>query len=113
MTLSLAFDNNEPVYTDSHLHLVDLRDRDPEFMLNLPSAGWRGAVVAHDMEEFAVSEALRATLPPTLAGFGIHPQGIRWDTADFLCDLAAAGKISFIGEAGFDFFGDRPERIRE
>jgi len=107
-----AFDNNESVYTDSHLHLVDLKDRDPGFMLNLPSAGWKGAVVAHDKEEFAVSEALRANLPPTITGFGIHPQGIRWDTADFLCDLAAAGKISFIGEAGFDFFGDKPERIR-
>jgi len=68
--------------------------------------------VAHDTEEFKISEALRQSLPPTVAGFGIHPQGIRWDTADFLCNLAENGKISFIGEAGFDFFGDRPERIR-
>ena len=100
------------MYTDSHLHLVDLKERDPEFALCLPAAGWKGAVVSHDAQEFAASEALREALPPTFAGFGIHPQGIRWDTADFLCDVAATGKIAFIGEAGFDFFGDRPERVR-
>jgi TatD DNase family protein len=47
-----------------------------------------------------------------VAGFGIHPQGIREDTMDFLESLAAGRKIAFIGEAGFDFFGDRPERVR-
>lgn len=94
------------------MHLADIKARDPKFMLDLPHSEWRGAVVAHDMAEFEISEALRASLPPTIAGFGIHPQGIRWDTADFLCALAENGKIAFIGEAGFDFFGDRPERIR-
>jgi TatD DNase family protein len=100
------------VYTDSHLHLADIASREPGLLLNFPLAEWRGAVVAHSIEEFETSETLRRNLPPTVSGFGIHPQGIRWDTADFLCDLVKNGKISFIGEAGFDFFGDRPERIR-
>ena len=100
------------MYSDSHLHLVDLVGRDPDFLSRLPTQDWKGAVAAHDIGEFEKSETLRKVLPPTLAGFGIHPQAIRWDTADFLCSLAEEGKISFIGEAGFDFFGDRPERIR-
>lgn len=69
-------------------------------------------MVAHDVGEFAESERLRSLLPPTIAGFGIHPQNVRWDTAEFLDRLAAQKRIAFIGEAGFDFFGDRPERIR-
>lgn len=51
-------------------------------------------------------------MPETIAGFGIHPQAPRWDTADFLASLAESQKIGFIGEAGFDFFGDKPERVR-
>ena len=104
--------NNASVYSDAHLHLVDLFERDPGFASLVPGPDWRGAVVSHDIGEFARSEVLRAELPPTIAGFGIHPQGIRSDTADFLSALAAEGRIGFIGEAGFDFFGDRPERVR-
>lgn len=100
------------MYSDAHLHLVDLEARDPQFAAKIPAADWRGAVVAHDIAEFERSETLRKSLPPTLAGFGIHPQGLRWDTADYLGSLAQSGRIAFIGEAGFDFFGDRPERVR-
>jgi TatD DNase family protein len=32
---------------------------------------------------------------------------------DFLAMLARTRGIAFVGEAGFDFFGDRPERTRE
>jgi TatD DNase family protein len=35
-----------------------------------------------------------------------------WKNADFLARLAAGGQIAAIGEAGFDFFADRPERVR-
>jgi len=100
------------VYSDAHLHLVDLEARDPEFAAKIPAPDWRGAVASHDIAEFERSETLRKGLPPTLAGFGIHPQGLRWDTADYLGSLAESGRIAFIGEAGFDFFGDRPERVR-
>lgn len=107
-----GFGDNESVYSDAHLHLDDLLKRDPEFFLRMPSPDWRGAVVAHDIEEFKRSETLRTKIPETMAGFGIHPQAPRWDTADFLATLAEQKKIGFIGEAGFDFFGDRPERVR-
>lgn len=104
--------DNGDVYSDAHLHLVDLETRDPEFAAKAPGPEWLAAVVSHDIAEFERSETLRKTLPPTLAGFGVHPQGIRWDTVDYLEALAESGRIAFIGEAGFDFFGDRPDRVR-
>jgi TatD DNase family protein len=64
------------------------------------------------MGEHERSRQLAQRLPGCLLGFGIHPQGIRDDTAEFLASLAREGRIDFIGEAGFDFFGDRPERVR-
>jgi TatD DNase family protein len=100
------------VYSDAHLHLVDLAEREPSFDSRLVGKDWVGAVVSHDAAEFERSEVLRQALPPTVAGFGIHPQGIREDTMEFLADLAARKRIGFIGEAGFDFFGDRAARVR-
>ena len=100
------------MYSDAHLHLVDLAKRGPVSGAGLVDRDWVGAVVAHDIAEFGFSESLRQGIPPSVAGFGIHPQGIRADTMDFLASLAAEGRIAFIGEAGFDFFGDRPDRIR-
>lgn len=106
------FGDNKAVYSDAHLHLADLAEREPDFFSRLPGPDWRGAAAAHGIEEFALSEALRKKLPSSIAGFGMHPQGIDWSAADFLSELASGGKITFIGEAGFDFFGDRPERLR-
>lgn len=100
------------VYCDAHLHLVDLDAREPGFWRSPLDFPWKGAVASHDPGEFAASEIIRASLPPTLAGFGIHPQAPGWENADFLASLAGEGKIDFIGEAGFDFFGDTPGRVR-
>jgi TatD DNase family protein len=100
------------VHSDAHLHLVDLAEREPGFGSRLIGTDWVGAVISHDAAEFMRSEILRTALPPTIAGFGIHPQGIREDTMEYLASLAAGRKIGFIGEAGFDFFGDRQERVR-
>ncbi len=109
--------------TDAHLHLADLAGRDPSFPEAAP-APWLGCAASHDESEFAASEALAARLAagsgPTASGaarrailsFGIHPQQAVWKDADFLASLAASGRIAAIGEAGFDFFGDRPDRVR-
>jgi TatD DNase family protein len=100
------------MFSDAHLHLVDLEKENPGFFSRLPSRDWIGAVAAHDAEEFERSELLRSMLPKSIAGFGIHPQAPREDTMDLLAENARSGKIAFIGEAGFDFFGDIPERQR-
>ncbi len=96
------------MYCDAHIHLVDLDERDPGFASKSFHFPWRGAAVSHDPAEFLQSEEIRAKMPPTIAGFGIHPQNPDMENADFLASLCDGKRIQFIGEAGFDFFGDGP-----
>lgn len=98
--------------SDAHIHLVDLAQKEPGFLNLLAGMDWRGAGVCHDREEFEVSKSYITALPGSILGFGIHPQGLRADTQDYLADLVQNRRIAFIGEAGFEFFGDRPEWIR-
>jgi TatD DNase family protein len=104
---------------DAHIHLVDLLDRDPRFPEGIffssearSASPWRCCAASHDEPEWERSEALRARLPPFVSSFGIHPQWAVWKNADFLARLCSEGRIAIIGEAGFDFYGDRPERVR-
>jgi len=101
------------MYCDAHLHLVDLEEREHSFTSTPLPFSWQAAVVSHDPEEFARSEELRRELPQTIAGFGIHPQNPDMRNAAFLSSLCTAHKIGFVGEAGFDFFGDRAIATRE
>lgn len=96
------------MYCDAHIHLVDLDSREPDFGKKPLPFPWRAAVVSHAPDEFASSETIRSLLPPTIAGFGIHPQNPDMRNADFLAALCRGKKIQFIGEAGFDYFGDIP-----
>jgi TatD DNase family protein len=104
--------------SDAHIHLVDLAGRDPSFPARLALVEWKGCAASHDEPEFRASEAIRAAIASggravAVASFGIHPQWAVWDNADFLVSLAREGRIAAIGEAGFDFYGDRPERMRD
>lgn len=122
------------MYSDAHLHFADLEGRDPGFLGRLASGPYLACVASHDETEFgATLELIRAAAAGFAAGdgaggaaadasslagrivlsFGIHPQSAVWSNADFLARLAAEGRIGAIGEAGFDFFGDRPERVRD
>jgi TatD DNase family protein len=97
---------------DAHIHLADLLDRDPGFPERLAGQRWRCCASSHGEAEWERVEALRGRLPPFLSSFGIHPQNPVWKDADFLARLAAEGRIAAIGEAGFDFYADEPERTR-
>lgn len=104
-------------YADAHAHLAALLDLDPDFPERISAQGigcgtWRCCASSHDEPEWEKTEALRPRLPPFVTSFGIHPQWAVWKNADFLARLAAEGRLAAIGEAGFDFFGDRPERVR-
>ena len=101
-----------PPMADAHLHLADLLERDPGFPGRLPSA-WTCCAASHDAGEWERVEAMRPRLPPFVSSFGIHPQSAVWTDADLLARLAEGGRIAAVGEAGFDFFGDRPERVRD
>ncbi len=100
------------MYCDAHIHPFDLSLNDPDGWNVLPAPDWRGAVVSHDIREYANTQELRLLLPPTFNGFGIHPQDPRKDTMEFLSGLASCREIDYIGEAGFDFFGDTSSRVR-
>jgi TatD DNase family protein len=113
------------VLTDAHIHLADLLERDPRFPERLAASldhtrdsrasfgsRWTCCAASHDPIEWEKTEALRDRLPPFVSSFGIHPQWAVRKHADFLSRLAAQGRIAAIGEAGFDFFGDAPERVR-
>jgi TatD DNase family protein len=97
---------------DAHIHLADLLERDPGFPERLMGRRWRCCASSHDEAEWGRVEALRPRLPPFVSSFGIHPQSPGFGNADFLARLAAEGRIAAIGEVGFDFFADRPERTR-
>jgi TatD DNase family protein len=118
---------------DAHIHLADLLEREPGFPERLsglkqgnslgtsrseassePLSGslWTCCASSHDEAEWERVESLRTRLPHFVSSFGIHPQSPALKHADFLARLAAEGRIAAIGEAGFDFYGDRPERVR-
>ncbi len=111
--LSQAKTHNRSMYCDAHIHLADLEQREPAFVSTPLTFAWRAAVVAHDPKEFMRSQELRRFLSPTISGFGIHPQNPDMRNAAFLSSLCAAHEIGFIGEAGFDFFGDTAITSRE
>jgi TatD DNase family protein len=107
------------MFADAHIHLVDLEGRDPAFAARFAAGPYLACAASHDEGEFhrtvelaAAVDAARPSLPALSLSFGIHPQWAVWKNADFLATLAAGRRISAIGEAGFDFFGDRPERVR-
>jgi TatD DNase family protein len=124
------------MYSDAHLHFADLEGRDPGFLAHFAAGPYLACAASHDEAEFgATLDLIRAgeraggaagaagavgqatgsaagLAPRTVLSFGIHPQSAVWKDADFLARLAAEGRIGAIGEAGFDFFGDRPERVR-
>lgn len=100
--------------SDAHIHLADLAAREPDFHLRLGDTDWRCCSVCHDPREWHIQEQLITLLPAgsVQRSFGIHPQAARMTHADFLASLAARGELVAIGEAGFDFFADRPDRVR-
>ncbi len=121
------------MYCDAHIHLIDLIEKDPGFPERfaghpLASGGadclqngrcgseaapaFFACAASHAKDEYLATEALRGQGLAMVTSFGMHPQWPVWDYADYLAELAGAGRIAAIGEAGFDFFGDRPERIR-
>lgn len=100
------------MFTDAHIHLVDLSERDPPFLDRFAAGPYVACAASHDEAEFRKTEAFAARGARFILSFGIHPQWAVWKNADFLEAIAASGGIQAIGEAGFDFFGDRPERVR-
>ncbi len=97
---------------DAHIHFANLFERDPGFPGRFALSGISACAASHRPDEFLWTEALRERGLRFRTSYGIHPQWPVMDHADFLAALVREGRIEVIGEAGFDFFGDRPEYTR-
>jgi Tat protein secretion system quality control protein TatD with DNase activity len=97
---------------DAHFHADDLYGHDPEFPRRYREAGVVGLASVHDGPGLEASRRIMAGAGVCLFSFGLHPQLPVMDEAGRLEDLAASGQLAAIGECGFDFFGDVPQRVR-
>ncbi|MFH2113901.1 MAG: TatD family hydrolase [Spirochaetota bacterium] len=97
---------------DAHFHADDLYNHDPGFPRRYLEAGMLGLASVHDGASLEATRRIMVEAGPYLVSFGLHPQQPVMDEADRLETLAASGQIAAIGECGFDFFGDVPQRIR-
>ena len=97
---------------DAHMHASVLAERDPEFPARFRAGPYRACSAAHSGPEMDANRALKDSGMDIVLSFGIHPQWTVWTWADRLAEEARSGTLRAIGEAGFDFFGDTPERVR-
>lgn len=84
----------------------------PSFAEDYRALGVLGLASVHDGVGLATTRTILDGASPYLISFGLHPQLPVMDEADTLSGLAARGELAAIGECGFDFFGDSPDRIR-
>ncbi len=91
------------MYSDAHIHLRDLADLAGTEPVLVP-----GSVVCASCwrrDEFEWSERFARAWPGSvMLSFGVHPQMPDDAELGFLSDLVAEGRISAIGECGFDRF---------
>jgi TatD DNase family protein len=97
---------------DAHFHADDLFGHDPEFPRRYREAGVVGLASVHDGPGLEETRRIMAGTGLWLVSFGLHPQLPVMDEASRLEALTASGEITAIGECGFDFFGDVPQRVR-
>lgn len=98
---------------DAHFHADDLTGHEA-FPADFFTGGNRGLASCHDRAGFEFTINASAGLPPgsLLVSFGLHPQLPTFDELPVLEKLMESKQLAAIGECGFDFFGDRPERLR-
>ncbi len=97
---------NLPV-CDSHIHFAQCVIH--EKLKNPPSSEYLAATCIHSEEEWKTFSDLEKSFsfsPSFLVkkAFGLHPQKILPENADFLENLCRGKKIDAVGEAGFDFY---------
>ncbi len=84
-------------YCDAHFHLSSL-SRFEE--ISFPEK-WTGCTSCHSESDFLFSKDSGAGFP---LSFGIHPQSPERNLLAFLEELLEKGKISAVGECGFDLY---------
>lgn len=93
---------------DAHFHYAVCK----RYGIDLPvfedeKISWGGISCAHFIEEYEVQKNAPACI---IQSYGMHPQNAANEnivqSAQFLENLLKENKVSFIGEAGFDYFSE-------
>ncbi len=86
---------------DAHFHYAVCKKHE---ICSLPE-NWQGISCAHSLDEYEIQSTAPACV---IQSYGMHPQNAANEnikqSADFLENLLIKNLISFIGEAGFDYF---------
>ena len=97
--------NYKKIFFDAHFHYSVCLEKNIE----IPDFGagieWAGISCAHSIAEYQLQSKAPACV---IQSYGLHPQNAENErineSAAFLEKLLEEGSLSFIGEAGFDFF---------
>ena len=86
---------------DAHFHYAVCK----EMGICVLPENWRGISCAHSKKEYEIQSKAPASV---IQSYGMHPQNAAneniKESTDFLEELLSKNLISFIGEAGFDYF---------
>ena len=90
---------------DAHFHYAVCREHGLDIPVSEDGLQWTGISCAHSTEEYEVQSKAPQSV---IQSYGMHPQNAAYEnikeSADFLESLLRENKLSFIGEAGFDYF---------
>ena len=98
-------DFSQKLLFDAHFHYAVCRENGIELPVFDEGIEWLGISCAHSKAEYAIQKTAPSTV---IQAYGMHPQNafnenIK-ESAAFLEELLSKNLISFIGEAGFDYF---------
>ena len=92
---------------DAHFHYAVCKGMGIEIPDFGEGISWQGISCVHSKEEYEIQKNAPACV---IQAYGMHPQNAAnediKDSTAFLEELLQNKEISFIGEAGFDFFND-------
>ena len=93
-------------YCDAHLHAPICMGATKSFPYSdFYTHDYMCCSCSHSPDEFFVQENLKSAFSmPLVQAFGVHPQNPDVALVDFLKSLLDEGRVSAIGEIGFDFF---------
>ena len=99
---------------DAHFHYSVCKELGLELPAFDKGIDWQGISCAHSIKEYEIQKTAPSTI---IQAYGMHPQNAAYEnvneSADFLENLLRKNLISFIGEAGFDYFSDEYKETAE
>ena len=95
----------QKILFDAHFHYAVCKNHGIELPVFDDDIEWKGISCAHSKEEFEIQKSAPDSV---IQSYGMHPQNAEneniKESSDFLEELLSKNLISFIGEAGFDYF---------